>query len=63
MRWDSGSFDDVFGLEEFRFFVGEGEAVGGEADGGGHVFGEGEAAVGFLGVGETGDGAGTPMDL
>ena len=36
----------------------EDEAVGGEADGGGHVLREGEAAVGLLGVGEAGDGSG-----
>ena len=37
---------------------GEDVAVGGEADGGGHVLGEGEFAVVLLGVGEAGDGAG-----
>ncbi len=38
--------------------LGEDVAVGGEADGGGHVLGEGELAEVFLGVDEAFDGAG-----
>ena len=38
--------------------VGEDAAFGGEADGGGHVLGEGELAEVGLRVGEAGDGAG-----
>ncbi len=45
-------------MELFGLLVGEDEAVGGEADGGGHDFCESEAAVVALGIDESGDGAG-----
>ena len=45
-------------LEGAGFVGGEDVAVGGEADGGGHVLGEGEFAEVLLRVGEAGDGAG-----
>ncbi len=45
-------------MESAGFGVGEHVAFAGELDGGSHVLGEGELAVVFLRVGESGDGAG-----
>ena len=58
--WEAG---EVSALQATGFFGGEGVAVGGEFDGGGHVLREGEFAVVPLRVGEAGYRAGDSAGL
>ena len=63
MRREVGKSAEVVRVQAAGFFVGEDEAVGGEADGGGHVLREGELAEVALRVDEAGDGAGDAAGL